>query len=144
MFKSIQILILVAGLFTVQQEPVAAQSQSVPAPEPEVSVRSTLSTPKPKPAFEIATDLGGLFRQLRRTRNSKLADQISTRIWGLWQTSNSKSVDLLTNWARGGKWDAGSLTWPLDLLDQVVVLRPDYAEGFKSTGDIAFYDAEFW
>ena len=98
--------------------------------------------PKPKPAFEFAKDLDGLFVQLKRTRDHKLADRISKQIWEKWQTSNSRSIDLLTHWARAAtgrkQYDAA-----LDLLDQVIVLRPEYAEGWNQRATLHYQRKDF-
>ena len=91
---------------------------------------------KPK-VFELADDLDGLFAQLKRTRDAKVAKRISERIWSKWQESNSKSIDLLTNWARGAMQrdqDAAAL----DLLDQVIVIAPDYAEGWNQRATLHY------
>lgn len=92
---------------------------------------------KAPPAFELAKDLDGLFGQLGKTRNTRRAQRISGRIWELWRESDSKSVDLLTGWAStamGGK----RYTQALDLLDQVVYLRPDFAEGYNQRATLHF------
>ncbi len=86
---------------------------------------------------ELAKDLDGLFKQLKRTRNSKQAGRISKRIWGEWQSSDSKSVDLLTGWARTAS-DKEQFGKALDLLDQVVVLRPKFAEGYNQRATLHF------
>lgn len=115
-----------------------AQTQEVPLPQIKPLESLKLDPPvKPLPTVEFPKDLDGLFVQLKRTRDQKLAERISTRIWELWQTSDSKSVDLLTNWARAA---AGTQRFAkaLDLLDQVVVLRPQYAEGYNQRATLHF------
>ena len=126
-----------------------AQSAQVPLPEvpllkaPSVDPSKELDKEPPVPLkpkkklFEMATDLDGLFVQLKKTRDEKVAKRISARIWELWQSSDSKSVDLLTIWARnasGGK----KYSIALDLLDQVVVLRPQYAEGYNQRATLHY------
>ena len=109
-----------------------AQSKIVPLPG------GVTPKPKPqKPVFELAKDIDGLFEQLKRTRNEKRADQISSRIWSHWRTSDSKSIDLLTNWARAAS-KRKQFGKALDLLDQVVVLRPDYAEGYNQRATLHY------
>lgn len=119
---------------------VLGQEQEVPLPNMEELRASPPS--QEKPAFVLAKDLDGLFAQLKRTRNEKLAERISRRIWEVWQTSDSRSVDLLTTWARqaaGGKRYGQAL----DLLDQVVVMRPGYAEGFNQRATLHFMMKNF-
>ena len=130
MKQSVVSSILAAGLLISLSGPATAQSGASPVPTP-------LPPAKAKPQFEFAKDLDGLFKQLSRTRDAKLADRISTRIWEIWQTSDSRSIDLLTIWARNA---SGSKRFnvALDLLDQVIALRPDYAEGFNQRATLHF------
>ncbi|MEL6505926.1 MAG: hypothetical protein AAFO61_01835 [Pseudomonadota bacterium] len=110
----------------------AAQTASTPPVKSE-----TKKTAKPAPTVEFPKDLDGLFALLGKTRDKKMGDRIAQQIWEIWRTSDSKSIDLLTRWAisagrnkRYGK--------ALDLLDQIVVLRPDYAEGFNQRATLHF------
>ncbi|EFL88814.1 tetratricopeptide repeat protein [Ahrensia sp. R2A130] len=130
----------------------AQETQLAPGVDPSGDIDTGIPLPKvekpeakkppPKTAFEFAKDLDGLFGQLKRTRDHKLADRISTQIWEKWQTSNSKSIDLLTHWARAAsgrkQFDAA-----LDLLDQVIVLRPEYAEGWNQRATLHFQRKDF-
>lgn len=137
MFSCARILILACGLVGGFAPTAFAQSVEVPLPESAQENETTKTVAKIKPPFELAKDLDGLFVQLGRTRDAKLADRISTRIWETWQTSDSRSVDLLTRWAREA---SGNQRYgvALDLLDQVVALRPGYAEGFNQRATLHF------
>ena len=100
-------------------------------------VEAAKAAKPPKPAFELAKDLDGLFLQLSKTSSSRRGERISDRIWELWRESDSKSVDLLTGWARSAM--AGKrFTQALDLLDQVVYLRPEFAEGYNQRATLHF------
>jgi tetratricopeptide (TPR) repeat protein len=90
-----------------------------------------------KPAFELAKDLDGLFAQLGKTHQTRRAKRISGRIWELWRESDSKSVDLLTGWANAAM-SGKRYTQALDLLDQVIYLRPDFAEGYNQRATLHF------
>ena len=128
--------ILVAGLLSFPAG--IASAQVTPETKPRTLPPAQAAPQLPaKPEFEFAKDLDGLFAQLSRTRDAKLADRISTRIWEIWQTSDSRSIDLLTIWARNA---SGSKRYhvALDLLDQVIALRPDYAEGFNQRATLHF------
>ena len=129
--------ILIAGLLIFPSETASAQSNSAPTLKTLPPAQAATTPPSQKPQFEFAKDLDGLFKQLSRTRDAKLADRISTRIWEIWQTSDSRSIDLLTIWARNA---SGSRRFHvvLDLLDQVIALRPDYAEGFNQRAILHF------
>ncbi|MEE9375071.1 MAG: hypothetical protein V3V04_01915, partial [Rhizobiaceae bacterium] len=84
----------------------------------------------------------GLFRPLKRTSEPKLAGKISTRIWEKWQQSGSKSIDLLTHWARQASGD-NRFAQALDLLDQVILLRPKYAEGYNQRATVQYQMQNF-
>ena len=90
-----------------------------------------------KKSFELAPDLDGLFGQLKRTRDKRRAQRIAQRIWLEWQTSKSRSIDLLTNWARAAT-SRRQYGAALDLLDQVVVINPQYAEGWNQRATVHF------
>lgn len=137
MFSHVRIPILAFGLAIGFALSAAAQSVEVPLPESVPESEATKPATKAKPPFKLAKDLDGLFIQLGRTRDAKLADRISTRIWETWQTSDSRSVDLLTRWAREASGDQ-RFGVALDLLDQVVALRPEYAEGFNQRATLHF------
>jgi tetratricopeptide (TPR) repeat protein len=74
--------------------------------------------------------LDTLFESLKRERNEKAAERIASRIADAWNHSGSASVDLMMVWAKKAM-DARKFDVALDFLDQVVTLRPDYAEGWN-------------
>lgn len=114
-----------------------AQSNDAPIPGATEPAPSTAGQAGAKSKFQLADNLDGLFNQLGKTRDSKTADRISARIWEFWQRSDSRSVDLLTNWARSAS-SKQHFGVALDLLDQVVALRPNYAEGFNQRATLHF------
>lgn len=138
LYVRLLILVLFASLSGLSI--AAAQVAKKPTPDIEVPQDPASKSPPQQPknqSFELARDLDGLFDQLRRTRDRNNADRISTRIWEIWQTSDSRSIDLLTLWARSAsgrrRFDVA-----LDLMDQVVAMRPDYAEGFNQRATLHF------
>jgi tetratricopeptide (TPR) repeat protein len=78
-----------------------------------------------------------LFHDLKRSGNEAAAARIASRIQREWTRSGSRSIDLLMQWAAAAmqarKFDAA-----LDLLDQVVTLSPDYAEGWNRRATVHF------
>jgi len=138
MIKSAQILCAAVLTFGLIPTSVYGQANENPTPDLPLEVRPAPKIPKPqaKPP-ELAKDLDGLFLQLKRTSDTKQAGRISKRIWGEWQTSDSKSVDLLTGWARAAL-DKHQFGKAMDLLDQVIVLRPQYAEGYNQRATLHF------
>jgi tetratricopeptide (TPR) repeat protein len=87
-----------------------------------------------KPAASSLTEaidpLDGLFSELKRERDTKQAKRISERIWARWRDSGSATTNLLLQWADKAMVDKKN-SLALDLLDQVVVLMPDFAEGWN-------------
>lgn len=76
------------------------------------------------------TTLDTLFSDLKREPNDQQAKRISERIWARWRDSGSATVNLLMQWADKAVTDSKN-GLALDLLDQVIVLQPDYAEGWN-------------
>ena len=74
-------------------------------------------------------ELDHLLAVLKRTANQKEAAKISRQIQGLWSQSGSDTIDLLMQWAEDGI-NQQDYARALDFLDNVVALKPDYAEGW--------------
>ena len=79
---------------------------------------------------EPASRLDQLFTALKRAGSEQAAQRISTRIRQEWSRSGSASIDLLMQWAQKAA-DEEKNDVAMDLLDQVVVLAPAYAEGWN-------------
>lgn len=135
LFFAILFALSISALAQTVDEPGTGNPPPDIAPEVEAN---ELNIPDaPKPGFELAKDLDGLFAQLKRARDQKRADRISKAIWREWHQSDSRSIDLLTTWARAatGRKSYGKA---MDLLDQVVTMRPSYAEGFNQRATLHF------
>ncbi|KJS13790.1 MAG: hypothetical protein VR78_10875 [Hoeflea sp. BRH_c9] len=115
---------LIAG---VAGMPAFAQSETEPRP----------SSASPKPADTLDT----LFSDLKRTRDAKQAKRISDRIWARWRDSGSATTNLLMQWADKAMTDRKN-GLALDLLDQVVVLMPDFAEGWNRRATLHYMMGE--
>lgn len=74
-------------------------------------------------------ELDRLLGLLKHTSNAKEAGKISRQIQGLWAQSGSETIDLLMQWAEDGI-NSKNYSLALDFLDNVVALKPDYAEGW--------------
>lgn len=94
------------------------------------------STPVAVPADQ-AERLDGLFVELRRARNEAAAQRVANRIWREWFRSGSASIDFLMQRADAAM-KARSHDVALDLLDQVVTLAPNYAEGWNRRATVHF------
>jgi tetratricopeptide (TPR) repeat protein len=81
-------------------------------------------------SVQPANSLDTLFAELKRERDEKQAKRISERIWAKWRDSGSATANLLMQWADKAVTEKKN-GLALDLLDQVVVLMPGYAEGWN-------------
>lgn len=88
------------------------------------------STAPSAPAVAKPETLDDMFVELRRAKSVAAAGGIADRIKERWSRSESATVDLLMQWA-GEAMDRKD--WPAaqDFLDQVVVLKPGFAEGWN-------------
>ncbi|WP_289852499.1 tetratricopeptide repeat protein [Mesorhizobium liriopis] len=108
--------------FDVQPLPAPEPASKAEAAKPE---RPPLAPPEPQ-----NVRLDKLFDSLKRERNEKAAERIAGRIQREWSRSGSASVDLMMGWAAKALQEQ-KYPVALDFLDQVVTLRPDYAEGWN-------------
>jgi tetratricopeptide (TPR) repeat protein len=96
---------------------------------PVIAFAQTSGTPSALVAAKPET-LDNMFLELRRAKSSAAAGGVAERIKERWSRSESATVDLLMQWA-GEAMDRKD--WPAaqDFLDQVVVLKPGFAEGWN-------------
>lgn len=86
--------------------------------------------------------LDELFAELKRERNEQAARRIATRIRARWRNSGSATADLLMARADAAM-EARKFNVALDLLDQVVVLFPGYAEGWNRRATLHYTMNDF-
>lgn len=120
--------LLILGLAVLTCAPLALQ--------PAQAQQQRHSTPVAVPT-DRAERVDGLFAELRRARNEAAAQRIANRIWREWFRSGSASIDFLMQRADAAM-KARSHDVALDLLDQVVTLAPDYAEGWNRRATVHF------
>ena len=97
---------------------------------------SEISSAQAAPA-EPRDTLASLFESLKRERDPEKARGIASQILTEWNDSGSATVNLLMQWAAtaaGEKRNAAAL----DFLDQVTVLKPDYAEAWSRRAGLHF------
>ena len=83
-----------------------------------------------KPASAKVLVLDTMFDELRRAKNENLAGDVADRIRAEWSRSGSATIDLLMQWASEAM-ERKEFPAALDYLDQVVVLKPEFAEGWN-------------
>ncbi len=104
-----------------------------------------LRRPVPSPeelAQQRESILDSLLQQLSTARDEETAKRLEHAIWQLWMRSGSPTVDVLMQQAmkavNGGRTDAA-----LGILDSVVELAPDYAEGWNRRATVLYLRREF-
>jgi tetratricopeptide (TPR) repeat protein len=84
-----------------------------------------------------AARLDDLFASLKRESNEVKAARIAAQIQAQWQNSGSATVDLMMGWSAKAM-ENKKFSVALDFLDQVVVMKPDYAEGWNRRATLNF------
>lgn len=81
--------------------------------------------------------LDDLFASLKRQRNQAEAERTASQIGAAFARSGSASIDLMMGWATKAlsekKFDLA-----LDFLDQVIALKPTYAEAYNRRATVHF------
>ncbi|SIQ39016.1 hypothetical protein SAMN05880582_1011697 [Rhizobium sp. RU20A] len=95
---------------------------------------AALTSPKEK--------LDGLFAELKRARDDTKATAIANRIRMEWADSGSASINLLMQWAEKAVSEKRNGA-ALDLFDQVVILDPDYVEGWNRRATLHYQMGNF-
>lgn len=95
--------------------------------KPDNNSSASLTTP---PDAQSDNSIDSLFAKLLRERDPKQARQLADRIATKWSDSGSATGNLLMQWASEAMTKKKN-GLALDLLDQVTVLWPEYAEGWN-------------
>lgn len=99
--------------------------------------RKLTGTELPLLSEERSERLDQLFDVLKKTENEQLAKKAQQEIEKLWLDSGSDTIDLLVQWA-GDAANDKEYGKALDFLDNVVRLKPDYAEGWNKRATVHF------
>jgi tetratricopeptide (TPR) repeat protein len=107
------------------------------ADETPPSVSAPGAAPEQAPPKTRAEQLDALFDTLKTTDNKEAARAAEDGIWHLWLQSGSDTVDLLMGWAMKAMEEKDYAT-ALDFLDRVIIMKPDYAEGWNKRATVYF------
>lgn len=107
------------------------------APLPAIAQETATTQNQQEATQSAAEKLDALFSELQREHNEAKAERISRRIWSQWFESGSASIDLLMMSAENAI-QSRRFSVALDLLDQVTLLEPDYAEGWNRRATLHF------
>ena len=81
--------------------------------------------------------LDNLFTALKRQRDPDQASLIADQIRMEWSDSGSATINLLMQWANKAVQDKRNAA-AMDFLDQVISLKPDYAEGWNQRATLNY------
>jgi len=107
--------------------------------EPGSWVEPPPNTPKRKPFSE---DLNFLFGALKVAPDDTSAKAIEQRIWAQWMVSTSDTTNLLMSRARTAL-EAKDTDLAIELLDNIVKIRPDYVEGWNRRATIYYMKKDY-
>ncbi len=90
-----------------------------------------------QPPQSRAQELDALFATLQSTKDEAAATKAENDIIALWLQSGSPTIDLLMTWGLEAI-DSKDYASALDILDRVVTLKPDYAEGWNKRATVYY------
>ena len=102
---------------------------------PQLPDPSAPAAPVAKPSRAEQLDM--LFADLKSAKDDATAKQSEDAIIALWLQSGSDTVDLLMSWSVQAI-ASKDYAQALDILDRVVTLKPDYAEGWNKRATVYF------
>jgi tetratricopeptide (TPR) repeat protein len=129
--RSIAIPALVAAVLAAGS---AALAQTTPEPP--------ASAPVPESAPAAPTDLDTLFSELKNAPNAEAAKAAESQILRRFLISGSDTVDLLMTWAIDSM-NKEDYPLALDILDNVVTMKPDYAEGWNKRATVYYLSDDY-
>ncbi len=134
--------ILVSSFF-IALLTIPATAQTMPDPLQKDEAIQPITPPEDQDAvIETNDPLDQLFESLKRDPKHASASATARMIWREWSASGSKSIDLLMSWAAKAM-SKEEHSKALDLLDRVVVLAPNYAEGWNRRATLYYAMNDF-
>ncbi len=127
--------------FILVFSPNAFAQQNIPPPDEETT-QPILPPENNNAVIDNSQTLDRLFEQLKKDPKETSSTATARMIWREWTASGSRSIDLLMSWAitamRTQKYAKAE-----DLLDQVVVLSPEFAEGWNRRATLHFAKQDY-
>ena len=132
---------LLASLF-LAAAPVLAGAEGV-SPVVTGDAPSAADTSEAAPRRAVGEkSMDQLFATLADRSDEQRGRQAEAEIQRRWMRSGSATIDLLMGWAREAA-GAKNYALALDYLDQVVMLKPDYAEGWNRRATIFYMQDQY-
>ena len=132
MTRLAQLLLFVA--LAVSQPVHAAQSAMEGAPK--------AAAPQAGKPVQKPPTIPDLLDALAEAQDPVIGEALQTQIIRRWSESGSDTVDLLMQWALGAM-EEKDFPLALDLLSEVVLLKPDYAEGWNKRATVYYLIDEY-
>lgn len=132
--------LLISSLILASAQTASAQ-QTLPPPDEE-TVQPILPPDNNDAVIESNQTLDRLFEQLKKDPKTSSASATARMIWREWSASGSRSIDLLMAWAANAMRKQ-EFARAEDLLDQVVVINPEYAEGWNRRATLYFTKLDY-
>ena len=104
--------------------------------------RKISGTELPLLSEEREERLKQLFAVLKDAKNEQLSKKAVQEIEAIWSKSGSDTIDLLVEWA-GEAANNKEYGKALDFLDNVVRLKPDFAEGWNKRATVHFLNKDY-
>jgi len=128
--RSLAIPAIVAAVLISMPAALLAQAPEPPAP------------PAPESAAPAQTDLDSLFSELKSAPSAEAAKAAEAAILRRFLISGSDTVDLLMTWAIDSM-NKEDYPLALDILDNIVMMKPDYAEGWNKRATVYYLADEY-
>ncbi len=136
-FMIFSTLSLIIGLTT----PAFAQQNELPLDGQEV-VKPITPPENPDAVIQTQETMDRLFSVLKKETKEASASATARQIWREWSYSGNRSIDLLMGWAMTAMRQQ-EFSKAQDLLDQVTVLAPEYAEGWNRRATLYYSMEDF-
>jgi tetratricopeptide (TPR) repeat protein len=121
--------------------PPASGGHAQPQP-PKSGAKPDIATTIPDSALERAKLLDNLYALLATAEDEASAEQTTQAIHRVWRTSGSDTVDLLLERAIKAAQEKNT-ELATKLLDAVVELAPDYAEGWNQRAQLFYIENDY-
>lgn len=128
-------LTLCLALSMVTAPPIAEPVSAQTAPEKPAETREELE----KREAEL---LDSLFERLAKAENEENAELLESAVWQIWLRSGSDTIDLLMQQTIKAMNDE-RLDAALAILDSIVELQPDYAEGWNKRATVLYVQQQY-
>jgi tetratricopeptide (TPR) repeat protein len=142
---SLSALLIAAGMLAAAAAFAQVDPPQALPPRPEAQPSQPVEPPAklPKPQRGDRTqNLDFLFGALKAAPDAETAKAIEERIWSLWFVSGSDTTDLLMSRVKTA-FEGKDLDLAIELLDAIVVLKPDYVEAWNRRATIYFLKKEY-